>query len=436
MNKKHKDIAKKPSRSASKTTAVYWSNKIYLEEKAGWKSATYFVRISVHGIRKKVRLDSSIREEAAREATDFYLNVLTTGWPADESGALPVPVSAGLSKNPTVGEWIDLAIQKTHVRQKSVQKYAESMRTIVSEILGMSRARKPEQRANIDAFKISDLTKKKLQAWVEVRIDKARKLDMVKSGRALNTIRSLVTNAKALFSKQLLEAVGIEEDDIRYVPFHGLKLPAKYSPGYTSRFDAKLLLESAAEGLGSPAGVVMDEDAVSRFEQWKILYLALVAGLRYNEIDKLRVQDISATAGRISIRTHETFQPKSSSSEAEVRVSAAAAKVLGQMLKRTKGTWFIKSSPPPESAEVKEKPYRADVYHEGLIVWLRNYEERGIRPFADIAKPVHELRKEAGTLVNQQHDLNEAKNFLRHSSIATTAAFYVSSKGDITTGLS
>jgi hypothetical protein len=47
-----------------------------------------------------------------------------------------------------------------------------------------------------------------------------------------------------------------------------------------------------------------------------------------------------------------------------------------------------------------------------------------------------QLRKEAGTLVNSQHGLNEAKNFLRHSSIATTAAYYVGSKGNITTGLS
>jgi hypothetical protein len=67
---------------------------------------------------------------------------------------------------------------------------------------------------------------------------------------------------------------------------------------------------------------------------------------------------------------------------------------------------------------------------------LRAYEERGIQPFSDVPKPIHELRKEAGTLVNSQHGLNEAKNFLRHSSIATTAAYYVGSKGDITTGLS
>ena len=173
-----------------------------------------------------------------------------------------------------------------------------------------------------------------------------------------------------------------------------------------------------------------DADA-SRFEQWKILYLALVAGLRYNEIDKLRVQDISAAAGRISIRTHETFQPKTTASEGDVLVSAAAGEVLAGMLKRTIGPWFVKSGISKQSPS-----YRAGLYHDALVRWLRKYEERGIRPLADVPKPLHELRKEAGTLVNNQHGLNEAKNFLRHSSIATTAAYYVGSKGNITTGLS
>lgn len=77
-------------------------------------------------------------------------------------------------------------------------------------------------------------------------------------------------------------------------------------------------------------------------------------------------------------------------------------------------------------------------YHDAILRWLRKYEERGIRPFADIPKPLHELRKEAGTLVNSQRGLNEAKNFSRHSSISisTPAAYYVGSTGNITTGLS
>ena len=112
-------------------------------------------------------------------------------------------------------------------------------------------------------------------------------------------------------------------------------------------------------------------------------------------------------------------------------VSPEAAAILREMVKRTKGQWFIK-----DGVSKRNRSYRAGAHHDALVTWLRNYEEREIRPFAEVPKPIHELRKEAGTLVNSQHGLNEAKNFLRHSSISTTAGYYVGSKGNITTGLS
>jgi integrase len=434
MKSKPKKNPAKTARTASKTTAAYWSQKIYLEQKDDWRSANYFARIQARGVRRKVRLKSTIREEAAREAATRYRDIAANGWPADEGFSLPDPASADLPQNPTVEAWIGMAVRKARVRKESVEKYGESLRTVVGEILGMCRARKKEDRAKIDGFRISGLTKETLQAWLASRMEKARQLDMVRAPRAHNTIRTLVANAKGLFSKQILEAIGIPDDGLPYVPFHGLKLPTKVLPRYSSRFDAKVLLQTAAKKLGASSGDNSDdsdEAAASRFEQWKILYLALVAGLRYNEIDKLRVQDVSPAAGRITIRTHETFQPKTSSSEGDVLVSAAAGEVLAEMLKRTTGPWFVK-----EGRSRQSPTYRAGQYHDELLRWLRKYEERGIRPFADIPKPLHELRKEAGTLVNSQHGLNEAKNFLRHSSIATTAAYYVGSKGNITTGLS
>lgn len=101
------------------------------------------------------------------------------------------------------------------------------------------------------------------------------------------------------------------------------------------------------------------------------------------------------------------------------------------MINNTKGKWFV------TDARSKRSPvYRTGSHHDALVAWLRNYEERDIKPLAEVHKPLHELRKEADTLVNSQHGLNEAKNFLRHSSITTTAAYYLGSKGDITTGLS
>jgi len=420
---------RKKTRTASKTTATYWSDKIFLEKKPGWESSNYFVRMQAKGARRKIRLDSTVREEAAREAVAFYLKILAEGWPDTDPLPLSTLKASLLPDQPTISEWIELVKTKVNVRSETVDKYAESLRTIVGEILNLARARKPEQRQQINSFLVSALTKETLKAWFDTRMENARKLDHLRSPRAQNTVRTLITNARALFCNDALEAMGIDGENLTILPFSGLKLPPRMLTQYTSRFDAPTLLETAARELGAAGND--GPEAASKFEQWKILYLALVAGLRYNEIDQLRVHDIIPVKCRISIRTHETFRPKTKSSEGDIRVSESAATILSEMLKRTPGKWFIK-----DGVSKQGPRYRAGIYHDAIVIWLRQYEERGIRPFIDVPKPLHELRKEAGTIVNSLHGLNEAQTFLRHGSIVTTASYYVGSKGNITTDLS
>ena len=109
MTSKPKKPTKKTARTASKTTAAYWSQKIYLEQKDEWQSAHYFARMQARGVRRKVRLESSIREEAAREAATFYRNIAANGWPAEESFSEAVSEATGLPKNPTLEEWLGMA---------------------------------------------------------------------------------------------------------------------------------------------------------------------------------------------------------------------------------------------------------------------------------------------------------------------------------------
>jgi len=131
-------------RAASKTTAIYWSKVIFRLQKGEWESSNYFVRFKLHNQRKRVRLESTTREEAGREALAEYLKILTNGWPVE--GTISVPETSELSKNPTVKEWVAVAMLKARVRQGSVAKYGESLRTVVGEILGMRRARKNVRR--------------------------------------------------------------------------------------------------------------------------------------------------------------------------------------------------------------------------------------------------------------------------------------------------
>ena len=132
----------------------------------------------------------------------------------------------------------------------------------------------------------------------------------------------------------------------------------------------------------------------------------------------------------ISVSPHQSFTPKNHASIGDVEITEAAAKNLEKLLEQTSGRWFIK-----EGHSSKSKKYRAGLHHDAVVAWLRKYEERGTKPLADVPKPLHELRKEAGTLVNKAHGLVAAKEFLRHASITTTADLYVDTVGSVTTGL-
>jgi integrase len=50
-------------------------------------------------------------------------------------------------------------------------------------------------------------------------------------------------------------------------------------------------------------------------------------------------------------------------------------------------------------------------------------------------KPIYELRKEFGSMVNREHGLSAASDQLRHSSIAITAAHYIDRPRKATSGI-
>jgi hypothetical protein len=72
--------------------------------------------------------------------------------------------------------------------------------------------------------------------------------------------------------------------------------------------------------------------------------------------------------------------------------------------------------------------YRAKAVFERLSVWLRAH---GVTA----RKPVHELRKEFGSMVNRKHGLVAARDLLRHGDIGVTAAYYIDSPRKATSGL-
>jgi len=77
---------------------------------------------------------------------------------------------------------------------------------------------------------------------------------------------------------------------------------------------------------------------------------------------------------------------------------------------------------------ISYRHYRAAKTFEQVLAWLR---ANGVKGF----KPLHTLRKEAGSMICQQDGLFAASRFLRHADVAITAQHYAVKKERVTIGL-
>ena len=81
----------------------------------------------------------------------------------------------------------------------------------------------------------------------------------------------------------------------------------------------------------------------------------------------------------------------------------------------------------PEDRHPTMKQVRAGSHFQRACAWLRAFSHDGKEPLASVQKPLHELRKEAGSIVAERFGLHAAKVFLRHVDIGTTSTYYLDS---------
>jgi integrase len=178
---------------------------------------------------------------------------------------------------------------------------------------------------------------------------------------------------------------------------------------YRSGFNIETLLKSAREEL-----------AESKPEQWKILLLGAMAGLRRNEIDKLPWSAFRWEEGVIHIQATEHFRPKSLASENDIPVEPELLEIFRGFRARAKGEFVIESDSAPDNGKPYEH-YRCHREFVELLGWLRAH---GVVS----RTPLHVLRKEFGSQINARFGLVAAQRMLRHAQVAVTAAHYVEIK--------
>ena len=155
--------------------------------------------------------------------------------------------------------------------------------------------------------------------------------------------------------------------------------------------------------------------------------LAIGAGLRAGEIDSLLWQQIDLDASTVTIEATKYFHPKSEDSTGVVEIDRGVAEILRGYRARAESEFVLESDRPPRP-EAKYYYRRAKPAFDFLTTWLRS---KGV----EAKKPLHELRKEFGSIICQQAGVYAASRALRHADVSVTASHYLDRKERVTVGI-
>lgn len=412
------------SSKQAKTDSRYWASRITKPvNDRGEESPHYFMQLQFKGRRVSFGLRTGNKDAAARKARDIYADLLALG--VDGTIAKHRPQKE--EKPPqtaTVGEWIDAAQKVFARRPATFGGYARFLRLIVADILHVSKSKarfshgnQSEYRRAVDAASLDILTVDAIQAWRIGFVKKAGR-NPSKQRAARISANSIMRQARALFSKKKFLKFLSDVIVPTPLPFDGCEFYPRENMHYSSKIDLGELMQAATSGLQGA-----DPDA------FKAFLLALGAGLRRGEIDKLLWRQVDFNAGVIHIEATEAGDLKSSDSTGDVPIDETIVGLLRGFRATAKGRFVLDGSC---EGETESRPwgnrYRCDDVFLRLNTWLRGH---GV----DTLKPLHTLRKEAGSIIATKSGIHAASLFLRHADIQVTAMHYADHKERVTVAL-
>ncbi len=148
--------------------------------------------------------------------------------------------------------------------------------------------------------------------------------------------------------------------------------------------------------------------------------LAIGAGLRRNEIDKLPWTHVDLPAGVVTVAPTNYHRLKSDSSVGKIQLEPRFAEKLRQHAAENRGE-FVLTSPNPPRADSARRYYRCKTDFTALCARLKT---KGIK---HSTSRIHTLRKEFASHLAQRRDIFAASAGLRHSTIGVTRKYKVSS---------
>lgn len=417
---------------------TYWLNKVrkrtYLRKGKREESSEYYAFLQWGGKRKWIALGTGNKEKAAATAARRYITLAEGGWAAlDKKATTP-------ADKITVAMFLEKVEEAIRVSPRSWGNYTKALRQIVSEIGGLHCPTGDkfqwetyrEWKKKVDALPLAVLNPDSLNRWTKQYVaERDGGPEAVRKAR--NSCNTILRNAKALFNEDLLHAAKLVELEN---PFRGVKSYSPERKRYTSNFDAETLVRQAQQDLMAEKKEKESDDLFfRRREAFKALVLFGFTGIRRKEADLLLWEQVNLDEGFIDIRRTRYFEPKADSAIGRIALDDDAVTILKQFRKEDPRGEFVLRGPGARKSGAHSS-YRVHKTFRRLIKWLKAYETAsGERPFANIQKPLHEVRKEVGAILATRHGIFAAQRFLRHAEISTTERFYADQKSRLTAGL-
>ncbi|MGZ5567942.1 MAG: hypothetical protein ACXWKG_13070, partial [Limisphaerales bacterium] len=382
--------------AASRFTVEYWRPKLFRPTYVSCGTSSevleWYAQIQYRGRREKIGLGTNNKEDACRRAARFYSNLREKGWDV----ALKA-LSPDREFKPkiilSVGDFIETVRNLAGVRPRTFEIYAYALRKIARESAGSKDASRAKfnPKARIwrtvsDSIPLRKLTPDSVAAWKTQVLTESGN-NFTSQQRARRNINSFARNARALFGKKILKGLSKMKVELPSpLPFEGFEFEEQGSTKYAGKIDAAKLLQSARKDL-----------AGSDPEAWKVILLALGAGLRRSEIDGLLWNSVDPARGEISIINHDFFAAKTEDSAGVIYVDPSLMLELGKFRPATNGGAVVNSGITFREATGAQR-YRCQETFQKVTTWLRLNGVTG-------DKPLHTLRKEFGSIICAAADI-------------------------------
>ncbi len=399
----------------------------------------WHIQIQHKGIRRWFNTKTNEKALAERIAKGLEKALLIHAW--EEAVQVVFPGQTPRIKSPTVGEYIREARDKTTIKEETLEQYIKKLRTLVSEVMHIHKSPQIAYHAGeayqkwlkrIESVKLDRLSPEKTRAWKKARIRQADR-NPAKEAKARRTINTILRNSKSLFSDKIRKCVNLDLPSPLF--FEGVDFEKSGKTHYKSEIQSiEWLITAAKNDLLVDIPEIDPKNlrkskaaktaAQSKHEAFKILLLALGAGLRRGEIDTLTWKQLDFQNNTIRVETNAFTQVKTPDSEAEVDVSPPVMDALRSFFKDSDDI-FVINSPLSLRMATSYNHYRAYSHFRFLTKWLR---DKGIKD----QKPIHALRKEFGSDIIRQAGIFAGSSQLRHNNISTTRNAYAAKKERVT----